>query len=415
MFRFLFVEQLRGWKALIKNSYLIIIGIIISFVIVVSFVGNKLLSIRTAVNDHFVFVYAALIFLSLLNIFFKDSPGVTIKPALFHYMFNSVEFKKVKRYMVFKALLKDIIIAMIIGFLFGGFSICTLKKIAFFIVFFVSCSAIKWLQYNRFDIIKSILLFTAASTVLYLSESIVLLPVGMILCCFICYLAIKIKPDWGKYNDSIILSERIDAAGRHMRLAEMTQISTEKAAKGKNYFKLTSLSMNKKNAVICKASIGSLRAFKKLVLFWGIMAAVSILIVKVPYITENIFYGHKNISFLISAYILSGLYIGVIRSINDQFRSFVDKHKNGFFVPYSHKKIMTDYLKVCIALMTVISVIIGAVLSLGVVKILLSAVLVDAASLLLFYIMENKKISKCRNIIVIVMNFIVAFFLYKLF
>lgn len=415
MFRYLFVEQLRGWKALIKNSYVIMIGIIISFIMAVSLVENKIVSIRTAVNDHFTFVSLAFILLGLLHIFFKDNPGVTIKPALFHYLFNSAEFKKVKWYMALKVLLKDIIIAMIVGFGLGGFSLYAVKMITFLIVFFVSVSAIKWLQYNHFDTIKSIFLFAAASTVLYLSERLVLLPVGMVLCCFIYYLAVKIKPDWGKFNDSIIIAERIDAAGRHMRIAEMTQISTENAAKGKNHFKLTSLHMNNKNAVICKASIGSLRAFKKLVLFWVIMAAVSILLIKVPYITENIFFGHKNLSFLVSAYVLSGLYIGVIRSMNDQFRSFTDKHKNGFFVPYSHKKIRTDYLVVCITLMTVISVIIGAVLSLGIEEILLSAILVAVASLLLFYIMENKKISKYCNIIVIAMNFIVAFFLYKLF
>lgn len=415
MFRYLFIEQLRGWKALIKNSFPIIIGIIISIFMVISLLGNEILKIRKAVNDHVTFVSLTFILLSVINIFFKDNPGVTIKPALFHYMYNSVEFKKIKWYMIFKVLLKDIIISMIIGLALGGFSLSTVKMIAFFIIFFVSVSAIKWLRYNHFDLIKSIFLFAFASLIMYLSERIILLPIGMGLCCFICYLAVKTRPDWGKFSDSIILAERIDAAGRHMRIAELTQISTENAAKGKRHFKLTMFHLNGKNAIICKASIGILRAIKKLVLFWIIMALVSCFLIKSPYITNNIFFGHRNISLLISAYVLSGLYIGIIRLNNDQFRSFVDKQKNGFFAPYPYKKIMFDYLVVCIALMTIISAIIGSLLSLGVIKILLSVVLVDAVSLILFYILENKKVDKYRNFIVIAMNFIIAFILYLLF
>ena len=90
MFRYLFIEQLRGWKALIKNSFPIIIGIIISIFMVISLLGNEILKIRKAVNDHVTFVSLTFILLSLIIIFFKDNPGVTIKPALFHYLYNSV-------------------------------------------------------------------------------------------------------------------------------------------------------------------------------------------------------------------------------------------------------------------------------------------------------------------------------------
>ena len=401
MFKYLFLEEIRAMKALLKNYLLVVLGILSVIVVGMSMIWDKLMLVRMVINSNISYAILALILIQFKFVFMNDKSGIRIKPALFHYSFNSKRFTDVRKYMTSKMLIKDLIISALISLVIGGTVGTVIKHIAFFSAYLISTSSVRWLRYNHFKLKYCIPIFVLASGFVWLltiPRWYIMLLMEIIICFFVFFLALKIRPDWGKYNDEIIWIEKIDSAGRHMRIAEMTYITNANLAKEKRIIKLSSFRLSQKNAIMSKAVIESLRSFKRMIILYVLMISAVVALIKVPYITEKIFFGHHYIAIMVSSYIYSGICINMIRTFCDSYIVLMEKHKKGFFVPYSRKRIMTEYLKLCAFSTTAIGIIVGLLSTIGALKIILSIILVNAFAVLVFVAMKNKYVLKNKNL-----------------
>ena len=239
MFKYLILETLRGWKALLKNYAMVVAGMIFAIFISLSVLGDAFKLLSSFLTSNMLYTACLMIFIQTVLILHQKKPIIIIKPALFHSTFNSPKFRNVKMYMIVKKIVINIILAFIIGLILFGFnfSFHSMKIIFYLVAFFLVCSVIKWMKYNHFNIIITLMVFISACTLFLLSvlyDWVIIRFFFILLCLSSLLLINKVTVNWGKYFDDILYAEKVDSAGRHMNIAEMTQITNDNMAKGNN-------------------------------------------------------------------------------------------------------------------------------------------------------------------------------------
>lgn len=417
MFAILFLETIRSGKALLKNYTAVIIGLIFTCMICLSFFENHINFLSGFLSSNILYLACLIVLVEFFLILHQKKPIVIIKPALFHLAFNSPNFKKVKCYMVMKKLLLNVIFMVLIYlFLFGcTINLQSLKTTLLIISYLLICTLIKWFKYNQFNIIITSILYLSTSVFFLYSitcNNVIILSMYLLLCLTSLFFANKVTVNWGKYFDDIVYAEKIDAAGRHLNIAEITQITNETMAKGNTIIKIYTLPMNKKNAIVCKAIIEFLRTGKKLFIIWAILLIIALALVKIPINLTNSFINTSHLFPMISSVMISGFFVNIIKQCNTQFQSVVDKHKRGFFIPFDYKRIMLSYLFVCIFIVAGLALLIFSILTSTVIKFLACFFSVIFVTFIIFILMENKSVQRLNNYIFVAMNAFLAFIIF---
>lgn len=204
---------------------------------------------------------------------------------------------------------------------------------------------------------------------------------------------------WGKYFAALSYMEKVNFAGRHRNTAAMQQLAAEHSARKEHYIYLYSLPLCRRTALICKAFIETIRTGKNVILVMAFLLFCSVILTKTMVFADVPLLGDPYAARLIAMFIFSTFIANIKEVYARQILSITEKHKKGFFIPYSFTEIVASYALVCYMSMVMLVVPFGMIMEAGCKNILLFLMVLLAVMLLFFSAMRRERMLRLCNIL----------------
>lgn len=379
MTRFLFKQAYRAFISQVKNY----IGVILAIIALVLFGSysfiTQLLKVETPIHSWLTVVAIGCSTICLFSIAAGRRPGFRVHPATIHFFSTTGNFKK---FLIFPLLKKSIELTMlscVICVIFYRFKVTVSFAFSLlsFVSFLMSAALIKWFKYNSEKHLSWMLVaFLCAGCFLValhfhnlLFEVIqVMINIALVFHYF------KAQLNLSSYYDDCKYIEQLNYAGRHRDMAAMQQITADHIANKKHRIKLSNLSISKKNALLCKAFIESIRMSKQVIIVLTLFLAGAVFINKSTIFSTIPFIGDHNIAKLIGMFSLGTFIVNLKEIYLKQIVSMIEKQQKGLFIPFHNRKMTFNYALICSIIIIFSSTIVGLIMNTDPIRTILSIV-----------------------------------------
>lgn len=346
MIKYLLIRKIRSIKVLMKTYTSSIIATLMVGVICIGYTWNLITINAFVIDNHLKELFIIICVSQAFIILLQKRLVVRAHPASIHFFYNSDKFKVIVRILIVKKFVAKLFLAVIIGFMLSG--LCFTSKTIFLTIllffYLIIGSLVTWQKYNKSNIFILVLLYGIACIAFVLALD--NLYYTFVLCGVMIIMTIwskKTNVDMGKYFDIASSEERTDWAGRYGNTGEMERIVAEKESNKTYNIKFDSLLKKRENAILWKALTEFFRysSSVKIFLVFFILFAVVInrtsIFIGIPLLNEPV----------IAQAIGIICYVSVITTVRGviivQMDKFLTKHRMGFFVPFSDRKIIITY------------------------------------------------------------------------
>lgn len=410
MSKFILREYIRESKIQIKNYIIEIVGIIIICLGLLRFAARWREQNDILLKNNITIIWYMVCFICLLFIFFRTSPIFVIKPASFQFFFNSPFIK----YALILAVLKTAIIRLIVSVLIGLFLLewdilldfCI--SIFYLLIYLMLIVFIEWMKFNEKNI-GIILLQYVCSSIFFILSQCKSHGIGIILVIWfgvVVLITIKSSIKWDKYYNAIFYIEKVNSAGRYRNIAAMQQIVSEKTALQEHYIYIYDLPLNQKNALLCKAFIENIRTGKNTIIVLGVLLLGAIVITKTTFLADMPLIGNPYVARIIGMFIFATFVANIKEMYAKQILSIFEKHKKGFFIPYSFSRVIFSYALICFGFISIVIIPYCLIMMVKIREILILITVIWISIALFFTFMRWPRLFKYCNFLTNILIFV---------
>jgi hypothetical protein len=402
MYRYLFRQSFRAFKAQAKNYFAVIIGLA---VFLAFFLGSAISAIYASgfsLSDNLLAAGAAICAVQLFALAFRKTLVFSMHPAAIHFFYNSKKLNSAKAMLVAKKMATTAFFSFMACLVVYNFRL--LSRELYFAalilwIYALACSFARWLIYAGRSAAIVASLYALASALFILAFSGAAAMAGALLL-FLLAAAVcrdascKAGLDWGKYYDDCAYANKIESAIRNRNMAEMQQLAAERAARKKHSIKIYDLPLSRGNALICKAAIETLRTSWQMMAVLGAALIFAALLIKTPIFRAIPMIGEPNISRVVGMLLMGTFWTNLREIYSKQIASVCDKHARGFFIPFTFRRIVFSYAIVCCSATTLAMAALCLVFAPGLAKSLIAIVGFNLLMALAFLFQSQKRAGK---------------------
>ena len=381
----------------------------------ISYIFNFVLFNALLIQTYTRELFASICVIQAFIILFQKRLVIRIHPASIHYFYNTDVFLKAVKVEMFQKIISKALMAFLISLIISGLQmkIRTVWLWLQLLIFFIEGSLITWLKYKRQNMasLVGIYIISSIAFVFSLEHKICI----SVLCLLVIILLLWSREiglnGIGEYYNKAIFEERIDCAGRYANMAEMQQVTAEQKATKHYGIKFDILLRKQKNALLWKVITELYRCSMGVKLLLAMLLITAVFINKTDIVT-HIFLVNSQMIEKLMGIICYTLTLSTLRgTITVQTNKFLVKHRIGFFVPYSEKKIVNTYGKVAsvigAALAFTICVAMGTSVCVIFPSVIVTVIIFRISFLLLSKDVNEKIIAYVFNSIVFVLSFLI--------
>lgn len=403
IFKLLCLNRLREYKRLISN----LLFPFLFFIVSAGFIGSRLFTILLAFirkaegfnAETYCLVVLLLAVYSFFCCFLKIKPLITVKPASI-FLFHESRLKKLIYLKYAGITFRQLLLSVFLAFCINGSSLNPgFASIIVSILYSLnSCALLRWKIYHKnkvawADFVVWLILHLSAVS-FWIHPFFFLIP--FVIWLFMLYRnLIALTLNIEKYEDEMQFIEKILVAQNYNNTVLLDQYAKEK--------KIHNLPVRKNMSkllfhypLIWKAGTSIYRLSIGFILAGLIFFAISLTICKVELFWSIPFLDQKEFRQILLTGSVFSVFQLTLRSMLLQLDSLLEKARDGLFIPFTKKQIITQFSFIPIMVIAGEEILLALVLHCSIFIILTMCILLTAATVLVFWLdaMHKEIVSK---------------------
>jgi hypothetical protein len=361
-------HKLRTAWGMLKHFWPSFLGLLLG----VAFLGYQLFAvvmgggIGIALEPHYIFyLLCACALLNGYRVLFNQIPAIRVNAATLHYLYHTSYFRKILLAEYLLSMIKNMLIAMLIAGLISGFQYDSLFFGNFLLLsgYLYSGILLSWIRYHGKGALRwaAIACYFFSSVGLFSNiDAMRFALIGSVTVWTVYYVFFKLETlNLVKYSKDIAFLDTITASASQYDMVKMSQITAEHSANRKRRFLLYHMPLKKNNAIFIKCLIETIRAGSRIWIILIVFLIVSVLIYRTSIFVGLPVIGDPAMAAPLSVLLIMLTYANIGEILKKQLNTLMKKHRQGLFLPVSHRQIFSSYILLGSLIYIVLTIFVG--------------------------------------------------------